>query len=169
MANVIITPATAQAATSMSNSNEMAIVAGKKAKRTVNQFWVEVNRARKVFNIQLDKSNELKYRCLKNQIGRERDPQKFFNDFQEQVDWLMDSSRYNQQCHDRQLDPKTVATHIVFLGSATLHKVREKGIYDPSVSGDLDLYKDSFMPSNAQDFANPLWTPKTLTQGAVLE
>lgn len=128
----------------------------KRAKRTINVFWVEINRARKVFNMQLDKSNSLKLRCLKNQIGREQDPQKFFNEYQKQVSWLMDSNNFNKQCEVAGYDAKILATHIVFLGSATLHKVRENGIYDPSISGDLDLYKEAFLPDDAQEFVRAI-------------
>lgn len=124
----------------------------KRAKRTVNPFWVTINRSRKVFDMQLDKSNEVKLRCLGHQLGRERDPQKFYLEFMEQVDWLLDSRRFTEQCKAREIEPRTLATHVVFLGSATMHKVRENGIYDRSISGDLELYKESFLPDDPQKF-----------------
>lgn len=136
----------------MSNSNEQFVKTGKRAKRSVNPFWVTINRSRKIFEIQLDKSNELKLRCLGNQLGRENDPAKFYNDYMEQVNYLLDSNRFVQQCTNADVNPTTLATHIVFLGSATLHRVRENGIINSEVYGDINLYKDSFIPDNSQEF-----------------
>ena len=151
--NVNFNTADAQASVNnMSNSNEQSVKTGKRAKRTVNPFWVTINRSRKVFDMQLDKSNEVKLRCLGHQLGRERDPQKFYLEFMEQVDWLLDSRRFTEQCKAREIEPRTLATHVVFLGSATMHKVRENGIYDRSISGDLELYKESFLPDDPQKF-----------------
>lgn len=124
----------------------------KRAKRRVNPFWVTINRSRRVFETQLDKSNELKLRCLGNQLGRENDPAKFYNDYMEQVNYLLDSNRFVQQCTNADVNPTTLATHIVFLGSATLHRVRENGIINSEVYGDINLYKDSFLPDNPQEF-----------------
>lgn len=76
MANIYLNDAS-MATENKSNSNEQSSKAVKKAKRTVNPFWVTINRSRKVFDMQLDKSNEVKLRCLGHQLGRERDPQNF--------------------------------------------------------------------------------------------
>lgn len=143
----------AEASTNRTCSIEQTSKVVKKAKRTVNPFWVKINRARKIFNLQLDKSNNCKLRCLKNEICRESDPQKFYNEFIYHVDWLLDSTKFNDQCKSAEIDPWVLATHVVFLGSASLHKVRENGIYDRTIGGDLGLYKEPFLPDNAQDFA----------------
>lgn len=136
----------------LSNSIEQMDRAQKRAKRSVSPFWATINRSRKIFDIQLDKTNELKLRCLANQLGRENDPAKFYNDYMEQVNYLLDSNRFVQQCTGADVNPTTLATHIVFLGSGTLHRVRENGIINSEVYGDINLYKDSFLPDSPQEF-----------------
>ena len=141
-----------EAETTAQAENNNVVKAEKKVKRSVNPFWVTINRSRTIFDKQLDKSNEIKLRCLGNQLGRENDPAKFYNDYMEQVNYLLDSNRFVQQCVGAEVNPTTLATHIVYLGSATLHRVRENGIINSEVYGDINLYKDSFLPDNPQEF-----------------
>lgn len=69
---------------------------------------------------------------------------------------MLDSKKFCNACEQNEYDPRTVATHIVFLGSAVMHKVLENGIYDDSVAKDLDLYKDEFFPQTADEFAKKI-------------
>ena len=126
----------------------------KKVKRKPTpQIWVVLNKARKSFNVQLTKSNDVKLQCLQKYSAEIGDQQKFYNDFMEQVGKLTDSRRFCDAAEAKEVSPEILATHIVFLGSSTMNKVLKFGL-DP-IEADLDLYKEAFMPESAQKYAGP--------------
>lgn len=127
---------------------------GTKKRAAVPQIWTVLNRARKTFDAQLEKSNTIKLACLKRYAGAaNNDQQKFYNDFMYQVGRLTDSIRYNEAAKAKNCDPKILGTHIVFLGSAMVNKVLRVGLENSGVLEDIDLYREAFMPNDPQEFA----------------
>lgn len=126
----------------------------KKKRIAVPKIWTVLNRARKTFNAQMAKSNEVKLACLQK-YSREayEDQQKFYNDFMHQVGRLTDSVRFNEAAKANGCDPKILASHIVFLGSAMVNKVLKFGLENTEIIDDIDLYREAFMPADAQEFA----------------
>lgn len=136
--------------------NENAPVAEQKKKRAaVPQIWTVLSKARKTFDAQIEKSNDVKLACVKK-FARAAydDQQKCYNDFMQQVGRLMDSVRYNEAAKANNCDPKILGTHIVFLGSAMVNKVLKLGLENSGIIEDIDLYREVFMSVDAQDFAN---------------
>lgn len=137
------------------NIIENAPVVERKNKRAaVPQIWTVLNRARKTFDAQIEKSNEVKLACLKKFArAANDDQQKFYNDFMQQVGRLTDSVRFNEAAKANDCDPKILASHIVFLGSAMVNKVLKLGLENAGVLEDIDLYREAFMSADAQEFA----------------
>ena len=72
------------------------------------------------------------------------DANKFWADFMEQVNILLDSRRYCRECEILGLKPEYVAEHIVFLGSATMKKVLKDGV-SRTLGADVQLYGKRFV------------------------
>lgn len=126
----------------------------KKRRAATPQIWVVMNKARRTFDAQLAKSNKVKLACLKKYAGAANDDQqKFYNDFMQQVGRLTDSVRFNEAAKANDCDPKILASHIVFLGSAMVNKVLKLGLENAGVLEDIDLYREAFMSADAQEFA----------------
>ena len=124
-----------------------------KKRAAVPQIWTVLKRARKTFDAQLEKSNQVKLTCLKMYSGAANgDQQKFHDSYMEQVGRLTDSNRYCKAAEAAGCDPNTLATHIVFLGSATVSKVLKEGLANAGILRDIELYKEPFLP-DAQEFA----------------
>jgi hypothetical protein len=71
------------------------------------------------------------------------DIEKFWADYAHQVNTLVDSRRFCNDCLKHEIKPETLAEHIVFLGSTTMRKVLKEGI-DLALKGTIHLYKESF-------------------------
>ena len=137
----------------MANFNPVSTTK-KVTRKPTPKIWVVLNKARKTFNAQLNKSNEVKRQCVKKfSAGEYADQEKFYNDFMEQVEKIYDSKRFCEAAEAHKVDPKILATHIVFLGSSTINKVLKEGLDNSPVAGDLNLYQEAFMPKTPQEFA----------------
>jgi hypothetical protein len=130
------------------NTNETVTV--KPSKRQMPVLWAVIGKARRKFDNQFSKSNELKWKILDSNVSaNEDDREKFFLAYFEQVNRLLDSIRYNNKAKEWGVDPAILATHIVFLGSATVNKVLKKGLEDTIREGEAkNLYNERFIPDN---------------------
>ena len=138
----------------MSNFNVAPVVEQKKKRVAVPRIWTDLNRARKTFDAQLEKSNDVKLACVKKYTAAtNNDLQKFHDRYMEQVGRLTDSKRFCKAADAAGCDPTILATHIVFLGSATINKVLKVGLENSGILRDIELYKEPFMPTDAQEFA----------------
>ena len=96
--------------------------------------------------------NEIKLACIdKFMNAAYSDANKFWADFMEQVNILLDSRRYCRECKILGLKPEYVAEHIVFLGSATMKKVLKDGV-SRTLGADVQLYGKRFSPEDADRF-----------------
>lgn len=113
-------------------------------KRVVPQIWRVLNKANKIFAVQVGKNNAVKLDCLERFANAMFDDiEKFWADYAHQVNTLVDSRRFCNDCLKHEIEPETLAEHIVFLGSTTMRKVLKEGI-DLALKGTIHLYKENF-------------------------
>lgn len=137
-----------------------------KSKRRIIDFWSQNRRAAKDFNCCLTelKSNDSKLGYLRKYYSQVPDVQKLFDDFMSEsknlAEKLQDRVSVVKACDELGTTPMILATHVVFMGKTAVQKVIKYGIGEGSpIHGHLDLFKDPFMPEDAQDFVNPEWLP----------
>ncbi|AFL78886.1 hypothetical protein Alfi_2625 [Alistipes finegoldii DSM 17242] len=124
----------------------------RRRRSTTPPMWRVMTQARPVFDVQLKKDNEIKLACIdKFMNAAYSDANKFWADFMEQVNILLDSRRYCRECKILGLKPEYVAEHIVFLGSATMKKVLKDGV-SRTLGADVQLYGKRFSPEDADRF-----------------
>lgn len=136
----------------MSNTQKSSEGSNKK-RPAIKLIWRILGKAKHTFNAQIEKTNEVKLACLKKFAGGTcYDLQKFHGTYMEQVERMTDSKRYCKDAEAAGCDPTILATHIVFLGSATVNRVLKLGLQNTEVARDIDLYREAFLP-DAQEFA----------------
>ena len=118
----------------------------RRRRSTTPPMWRVMTQARPVFDVQI------KLACIdKFMNAAYSDANKFWADFMEQVNILLDSRRYCRECKILGLKPEYVAEHIVFLGSATMKKVLKDGV-SRTLGADVQLYGKRFSPEDADRF-----------------
>ena len=123
-----------------------------RSKTSKSQFWAVITKARRTFNNQLHKDNAVKLECVENFIPVvSNDSVKFWADYMDEVNTLLDSRKFENECHALGVDMTNIATHIVFLGAGMRSRVLKFGIRN-SIGNDYILYKDKFVPEDAMQF-----------------
>jgi len=149
-----------QPATTVANQvNQTTQEKGKKSKngetkkrKPVSIMARILRKAKKVFNAQILKSNETKLLCVETFINLAiMDAEKFWSDFMEWPNELLNSKRYEKECKELDVGAKILATHIAFLGKSTVNKVIKNGIV-PVIGGDYLLYTERFVPESAEKY-----------------
>lgn len=143
----------------------------KKNKKMFDIDFSVIGSARKGFNMvpsQL-KSNELKLEYLRASAAKLEDIQKFHGRFMvkahELESILSDRSSVVSACKEIGTDVFTLATHVVFMGKTAMQKVIKHGVGEKSpIHGQLHLFKDAFMPLDAQNFVTPSWKPSAKSE-----
>ena len=121
--------------------------------RKASVLWSTVSKARRTFEKQLHKSNDLKRECLENRIPSvASDVEHFWSEYMDQTNVLLDSKKFEKECSDLSVDPTILATHIVFLGSGTINKVLRNGIVNTIGSKYRD-FTEKFVPEEAMRYA----------------
>lgn len=144
--------------------------AGKTTQKTkvteTSMDYKAISRARKGFNLSLSefKTNDLKLAYLRNAAASFDDKQKFFNRYvnmaKELEEKLSDSVSVVKACEENGINLFVLATHVVFMGKTAVQRVARFGVGEKSpIHGQLDLFKDSFLPLDPQDFVNTGWKP----------
>lgn len=119
---------------------------------TKSQFWSVISKARRTFENQLHKDNSVKLECVEHFIPTvTTDAVKFWADYMDEVNVLLDSRKFGKECADLGIDPTTLATHIIFLGVGMRNKVMKFGIRS-AIGNDYILYKDKFVSDEAMQF-----------------
>ncbi len=132
--------ATATPAPVAEQKEQQTAQTSRRRRSTTPPMWRVMTQARPVFDVQLKKDNEIKLACIdKFMNAAYSDANKFWADFMEQVNILLDSRRYCRECTILGLKPEYVAEHIVFLGSATMKKVLKDGV-SRTLGADVQLY-----------------------------
>ena len=167
--------ATATPAPVAEQKEQQTAQTSRRRRSTTPPMWRVMTQARPVFDVQLKKDNEIKLACINKFMNAAySDANKFWADFMEQVNILLDSRRYCRECKILGLKPEYVAEHIVFLGSATMKKVLKDGV-SRTLGADVQLYGKRFSPEDADKFLSedikrhPEQTTVALFQPAVVE
>ncbi|MCX4334584.1 MAG: hypothetical protein OSJ55_06855 [Bacteroidales bacterium] len=135
-----------------SNASEKSGVKMRPAKKP-STIWSVVGKARRKFDAQLTKTNDVKRTCLDNFIKAEfTDEEKFWSEYMDVANRLLDSKRFEKECGELGVAPRILATHIVFLGAGKVNEVLKKGIV-ATLNSDYILYKDKFTPDTADKYA----------------
>jgi len=117
-------------------------------------IWLALGKARRVFNVQLNKTNIAKLQCICNQISSIPDQEKFWSEYQNQIDRLLDSRKYLKACETLNVSAENLAEHIVFSGSTEINKVLKDGI-ENTLKNKLKLYSDRLIdPETIKFFQN---------------
>ena len=126
---------TAAKATNSSETVKGAESTKQQRSRKASVLWSTVSKARRTFEKQLHKSNDLKRECLENRIPSvASDVEHFWSEYMDQANVLL------------------LATHIVFLGSGTINKVLRNGIVNTIGSKYRD-FTEKFVPEEAMKYA----------------
>ena len=122
--------------------------------------------ARRGFDLVPDgmKSNALKLAFLRKAASSLSDMQKFHGRFMSEAESvkerISDSVSIVKACEAEGIDLFTLATHVLFMGKTKVQQVFKYSLGDRSpLRGQLSLFKEAFMPTDAQDFVNPNWLP----------
>lgn len=125
---------------------------GAPRKRAVPALWRVLTKARKVFEVQINKTNPVKLQCLERFMpSYYADQDQFWVDFMKQVGILMDSRRFYNECKSKGYNPQNVAEHIVFSGSKTIKKVLLEGVGNV-LGSSIQFYQDTFVPKDKRKY-----------------
>jgi len=107
-----------------------------------------LKKARKVFDVQLNKSHEAKWECVENQIGTSfHDKERFCSEYLKHADRMLDSISFRKECSSLGVNAECVAEHIVFRGSAEINRVLNQGVRN-TIGNDVKLYDKMFLDHN---------------------
>ena len=90
-------------------------------RKTSMKLWSIVTKARNKFSAQLVKDCATKRKCIESYIANHPDPEKFWADYMEQANRLLDSKRFEKDCRSLGVSTEVVATHVVFLGNTAVN------------------------------------------------
>ena len=116
------------------------------------KMWSIVTKARNKFNGQVMKNNETKLMCLKAFLASHQDSEKFWAEYMEQANRLLDSKRFDSDCRRLAVHAEIVATHVVFLGNTAVNNTLKSGV-EAVVGNQLKLYKERFLPETAEKYS----------------
>lgn len=134
------------------NAPEAAKVGKAAKKNVVPMIWRVLGMAQKVYEVQLNKSPEVKLSCLMRFMpAKYHDPNTFWKEYAEHINLLIDSRKFCKACKERELDPKVVAEHIVFYGSAAIKKVLREGL-EKYIGRGVDEYQNRFTPKDIDSY-----------------
>lgn len=147
-------------------ASPVVIAGGKPPKRNGNSLklhttlalWRVLSKARKKFDAQLseNKDNETKLKCIRMYLATETgDAPKVWGAFMKEVEKLLDSRRYLNECKGFSIKPENLAEHIVFLGKAAVNNVLKDGILY-TLGNDFKLYTERFSPKDADIYRDDI-------------
>ena len=100
----------------------------------------------------MHKDNKVKLESIEHFIPTiSPDSLKFWADYMDEVNILLDSRKFGKECADLGIDPTVLATHIIFLGVGTRNNVLKNGIKN-TIGNDYHMYDKQFLPEEAMIF-----------------
>lgn len=112
------------------NSTENANVPARKRSRNVTDpVYAVLQKARAQFNRQVVQDTNTKRICIERNIPAfYSDPLRFWTEFRDEVNDLLDSIKFNNFCKENGLNKTYVAEHVTFEGRSTKNDVWRKGL-----------------------------------------
>ena len=113
----------------LSGSASAAQGAAKSAKANrISPFNRVITSSRKLYARQPDQNASVKNRCMERNVTKYYDePAKFWAEFESRKEEILDRGTFKARCEKEGLNPKNVAEHLLFEGSATVKKTLETG------------------------------------------
>ena len=143
------------------SSNEKTNTVKTKRKVVSDPVYSVLQRARAQFNRQVVQDTETKRICIERNISAfYSDPLRFWTEFKDEVNDLLDSVRFNTYCKDNGLNKNYVAEHVVFEGRSTKNNVWKNGL------GVLGETVRMFNAPLYKDDAALFKKPKQITDGS---
>lgn len=121
---------TANSATT-SSLNAAKVSVSKSRSKSKNPFDAVLEKARAIFNSQLDRSPETKRKAIERVISAQAaayTKEQFLAEYVERVARLLDSKSYCKKCQSLKMSSYDVATHVAFDGVRKSHQVIENGL-----------------------------------------
>jgi len=103
----------------------------KSRSKSKNPFDAVLEKARAIFNNQLDRSPETKQKAIMKVISAQATAytkEQFLAEYVNRVSKLLDSKSYCKKCQTLKMESYNVATHIAFDGIKKAHLVIENGL-----------------------------------------
>lgn len=124
-----MTPNLKNETATLSGSASVAQGATKSAKvNRISPFNRVITSSRKLYARQLDQNASVKNRCMERNVTKYYDePAKFWAEFESRKEEILDRGTFKARCEKEGLNPKNVAEHLLFEGSATVKKTLETG------------------------------------------
>ena len=120
---------TAAKATISSETVKGAESAKQQRSRKASPVYSVLKKARAQYDRQVDHNTETKRKCIEENIKKYyADPLRFWLDFKDETNVLIDSISFNKTCANLRLVPENVAEHIVFEGKSVRNNVRDNGL-----------------------------------------
>lgn len=113
------------------SSNVARSSVSKSRGKSKNPFDAVLEKARAIFNSQLDRSPETKRKAIERVISAQAaayTKDQFLAEYAERVARLLDSKSYCKKCESLKMCSYDVATHIAFDGVKKSHQVIENGL-----------------------------------------
>lgn len=111
------------------NSVENTNVSKQKRKSTSDPVYAVLLKARAQFNRQVVQDTNTKRICIERNISTfYSDPLRFWTEFRDEVNDLLDSIKFNNFCKENGLNKAYVAEHVIFEGRKVKNNVWRKGL-----------------------------------------
>lgn len=118
----------------MKNFDSIVVVNGissvKSTSKQKNPVDAVLQRARRLFDKQIDNSAAVKKQCIDLYLSSSTSLAKdqFYGEYLNRVCRLLDSKTFCEDCVSFGLDPYNVATHFVFCGMTHVYKILDDGL-----------------------------------------
>lgn len=141
-----------------SGANEIVNVANTtkivKRKRVESPYLKIRSKAANIFRNQIDKSVATKRLALNKAMSKiisgDYTESRFLSEFKTNVDFLLDSKRFERDCESHNLTPFNVATHIVFDGGSKIDLVLKNGFHENYFNRLTELVEPLFTEEELQ-------------------
>lgn len=118
-------------ATTANSVNVVKNSVSKSRSKSKNPFDAVLEKARAIFNNQLDRSPETKKKAIERVINAQTaayTKDQFLAEYVERIARVLDSKSYCKKCNSLKMSSYNVATHIAFEGVRKAHQVIENGL-----------------------------------------
>lgn len=119
----------AKVANNVESANVPAKTEARPRGKKASPVYSVLKKARAQYDRQVDHNTETKRKCIEENIKKYyADPLRFWLDFKDETNVLIDSISFNKTCANLRLIPGNVAEHIVFEGKSVRNNVRDNGL-----------------------------------------
>ncbi len=141
------------------NESNTKVASAKTKKRAESPYLKIRSKAVNIFRNQIDKSIVIKRKSVERAIDQvifgDYTKDRFLSEFKSNIDLILDSKKFNDDCVKHNLTPFNAATHIALEGSSKMNLVLKKGFYQ--------TYHDRL-----KEFIDPIFTKEVLEDASTV-